>query len=177
MAATSSSTLQNTPRRMRFCVSWLNQLSTRLSHDGAGRGEVEREARMGRQPGPHGRMFMRAVVVQNEVEVEARGERAVELAKKLQELLMPMPAVALADDLPGQHVQRGEQGRCPVALVVMRECPTGGPSSSAARAASGPAPECDSSRPHTARRPSRADSCTAPRRPSASPRTRDRSTA
>ena len=90
----------------------------------AGRGEVKIETRMGRQPGPHGRMFMGAVVVQNEVEVQATGKGAVELAKKLQNRLMPMPPVALADDLTGQHVQCSEQGRRAVALVVMCERPT-----------------------------------------------------
>ena len=32
---------------------------------------------------------------------------------------MPMTAVALADDLSGQHVQSGEQRRCAVTLVVV----------------------------------------------------------
>ena len=51
MAATSSSTLQNTPRRMRFCVSWLNQLSTRLSHDALCSTAVLPEAHRGAKVG------------------------------------------------------------------------------------------------------------------------------
>ena len=33
MAATNSCTLEKAPRRKRYVVSWLNQLSTRLSHE------------------------------------------------------------------------------------------------------------------------------------------------
>ena len=33
MATTNSCTLQKTPRRRRYCISLLNQLSTKLSHE------------------------------------------------------------------------------------------------------------------------------------------------
>ena len=50
---------------------------------------------------------------------EVGRERTVETPQELQEFLMSMTPVALADDLAGQHVQRGEQRRRAVALVVM----------------------------------------------------------
>src|SRR5438128_678340 len=47
-------------------------------------------------------------------------ELPVEKAEKLQKLLMPVPRLALADNLAVQHTQGREQGRRAVALVVMR---------------------------------------------------------
>lgn len=46
-------------------------------------------------------------------------ERPVEVPQELQEFLVPMTAVALADDLAGQHVQRGEQRGRAVPLIVV----------------------------------------------------------
>ena len=50
---------------------------------------------------------------------EVGRERTVEAPQELQEFLMSMTPVALADDLAGQHIQRGEQRRRAVALVVV----------------------------------------------------------
>ena len=51
--------------------------------------------------------------------VRSRGKRTVEAPQELQELLVSMTAVALADDLAGQHVHRGEQRRRAMPLVVV----------------------------------------------------------
>jgi hypothetical protein len=45
--------------------------------------------------------------------------RGIDVVEELQELLVPVPPVALADDLPGGDVQGGEQGRGSVADVVV----------------------------------------------------------
>ena len=86
---------------------------------GAGRREVQLKARMGGQPVAHRLVLVGPVVVEDDVQGQIGRERAVEAPQELQEFLMPMTAVALADDLAGQHVQRGEQRRCAVTLVVV----------------------------------------------------------
>ena len=48
---------------------------------------------------------------------------AVDLVEEADEFLMPMARHALADDLAVEHVERGEQRRCAVPLVVMRIVP------------------------------------------------------
>ena len=79
---------------------------------GAGRREVQLKARMGGQPVAHRLVLVGPVVVEDDVQGQIGRERAVEAPQELQEFLMPMTAVALADDLAGQHVQSGEQRRC-----------------------------------------------------------------
>ena len=80
------------------------------------------------QPGPHlslrGRaslygVFVSAVVVDNQVEVQVLGDGLLDLAQKAQELLVPVAGLALGDHLPCGHVQRREQGCGAVADVVM----------------------------------------------------------
>ena len=66
---------------------------------------------------------MGPVIVEDEVEGQTMRKSAVQLAQEGQELLMPRPAVALADDGAVQHTQGGEQRRRPVPRVVMRERP------------------------------------------------------
>ena len=51
----------------------------------------------------HRFMLVGPVVVQDCVQRSGE-ERAVETSQELQEFLVPMPPVALADDLPGQNV-------------------------------------------------------------------------
>ena len=73
MAATNSWTLQKTPRRKRCCVSFLNQLSATLGQvepRGAGRREVQLEARVGVQPLAHRLVLVGPVVVQDEIQYQ-----------------------------------------------------------------------------------------------------------
>ena len=51
------------------------------------------------------------------------GEFLVESAQKLEELLMPVPLIALANHLPMQRIQSGKQRRRAVTLVVVGHCP------------------------------------------------------
>ena len=70
------------------------------------------EARVGGQPLANRFMLVGSVVVQDDVQGEVGRERTVETPQELQEFLMSMTPVALADDLAGQHVQRGFRS-CP----------------------------------------------------------------
>ena len=52
------------------------------------------------------------------MDLQTLGDLAVDRAQEPQELLVAVARQAPADDLAGQHVQRGEQRRGAVALVV-----------------------------------------------------------
>jgi len=53
------------------------------------------------------------------MDLESSRDLGVDGFEELQELLVPVSWQALADDLAGQHIERREQGRGPVALVVV----------------------------------------------------------
>jgi hypothetical protein len=64
-------------------------------------------------------MFVRRVIVSDEMEIEVLWRVAIDGAQEAQELLMTMPVHALADDVSARHVERGEQCRRAVPLVIM----------------------------------------------------------
>ena len=66
------------------------------------------------------RGFVRAVVVHDEVDIEARRHVALDLVEKLAELDRAMAGHAFADDGSGLHVERCEQRGRAVPLVVVR---------------------------------------------------------
>jgi hypothetical protein len=74
----------------------------------------------GRKPGFHRRMHMRAVVIENQMNLAALRGNAVNLLEKRQRLGVPLAGCALREDRAFQHVQRGEQIRRAVPHVVMR---------------------------------------------------------
>src|SRR5919108_2853740 len=75
----------------------------------SGRGrEVQRDPGVPSQPGPHVRMVVRAVVVADDVQLAAR-VRPGDLAKELQELLVPVLRAAGSGHLAGGGLQRGGQ--------------------------------------------------------------------
>ena len=72
------------------------------------------------EPGFHRGMVVGAIVVQHKVSGRLAGKLVIQTAKESHKLLMPVSRVALADNLALQHVERREERRCPVALIVMR---------------------------------------------------------
>ena len=64
-------------------------------------------------------MLMRGVIVDDQMHLALGRGFAVDLVEKADELLMPVAAHALADNLAVEHVERGEQGCRAVALIVM----------------------------------------------------------
>ena len=64
-------------------------------------------------------MFVGLVVVQDQVQVEMLRDLTVETLEETEKLLVALPAHALRDHRALQHVQRSEQRRRPVALVVV----------------------------------------------------------
>ena len=78
------------------------------------------EARMFCQPRLDLGMLVGGVVVGDQMQVELLGRLGVDTAQEFQPFLMAVPLHAVADDLAGGDVERGEQCRRAVALVVMR---------------------------------------------------------
>ena len=66
------------------------------------------------------RMFVGGVIVDDGFDHFADGHRALNLVEKANELLVPVLLHAAADHAAVEHVERREQRRCAVALVVMR---------------------------------------------------------
>ena len=62
---------------------------------------------------------MRAVVVDNEVNIQLRWERGLNAAQKTQKLLVPVALLALGEDLPAGHIQSCREGRGAMAHTVV----------------------------------------------------------
>ena len=86
-----------------------------------GRDEVQHEPRVPRQPAPDARVAVGAVVVEDQVQGFPVGKLGVEFAQELEELLMAVVLVALADHSTFDHLERGEQRGGAVPNVVMGE--------------------------------------------------------
>jgi hypothetical protein len=67
---------------------------------GTGGDKVKHETRMAFQPSPHMGMFVSPVVIDDQMEPHLTRKFLIESAQKPQELLVPMPLIALADHLP-----------------------------------------------------------------------------
>jgi hypothetical protein len=86
---------------------------------GTGGNEVEHEAGMTLQPAPHPSVAVGAVVVEDQVQDLVAGKLVVESPQELQELLMTVAGVALANDPALHNMQRGEQRGDAVPLIVV----------------------------------------------------------
>lgn len=75
---------------------------------GTSRDKMEHETRMALEPSLHIRMLVRPVVIQDEMEQDLAWELPVEGTQEAEELLIPMPLIAAADDLSLQCFQGGE---------------------------------------------------------------------
>src|SRR5215469_8616066 len=84
---------------------------------------MELEAWMLGWPGLDLGVGVGAVVVQDQVQFQILDELALETSQELQELLVAMPKVDLADHVAVEEVERGEEGGSAVALVVMGHGP------------------------------------------------------
>lgn len=86
----------------------------------AGGCEVHVEPRVSEQPQANRGRFVRAVIIENQVDLVRDRHAGVDLIQELSELERAMPPMALADDLPGLNDQRGEERRGAVADVIVR---------------------------------------------------------
>lgn len=82
---------------------------------GTGGREVHGEPGMLGELLSHSPRFVRPVIVENQMEVEWGGDGVVDGVQEAKELPTPMAAMALPDGPSGRNVQRGGQGRGPMA--------------------------------------------------------------
>jgi hypothetical protein len=72
---------------------------------------MEVEARPGSEPGTHFGMFVRGVVVDDEVDIEGRRDIGLDMLEKGEKLLVAMSCAKLREDSAIGKVQACEQGR------------------------------------------------------------------
>src|SRR5262249_54341379 len=122
MAVSSSATDRNTPRLRRWLVTLAKKPSTALSHE-ADDGEVEEPARELGKPFAHLRIHVGALSVDDRLDHLRLEDLGGVLLEEADVLLMPMALQIAADDGAVENVERGEQCRRAVALVVVRHRP------------------------------------------------------
>src|SRR5262249_23580712 len=124
---------------------------------GGCRGEMEHEARMFADPFPDLRMLVGRIVIDDDMDHRLFRHLGIDDIEEADELLMAMTLHALADDLALKAIARREQGGVVVSLILVGHGARAAPSSSAAPAGCGPAPEFGSSHRPTAQRRGQAD--------------------
>ena len=85
-----------------------------------GRHKMRDKTRVSFKPGLDLDGVMGSVVVHHQMERRLAGEFTVEAAQKLQELLMAMTLVKVADDFTFEQIESGKQGSRSMPFVVMR---------------------------------------------------------
>ena len=74
----------------------------------AGGGKVEDEARVPLEPCADFWGFVRGVIVHDQMDHQFGGHLLIDALEELDELLMPVLAMALGDDFAGGHIERRE---------------------------------------------------------------------
>jgi len=85
-----------------------------------GGGEMDVVARSGRKPSLHVRMFVSPVIVYDKMDVQVLWNIGINIPEKLEILLMPVTAFALAQHFARRGVQRREQRGRPMTDIIMR---------------------------------------------------------
>lgn len=80
---------------------------------------MRHETSVSLEPALHSGVFVRAIVIHDHVQGHVAGKLLIQALQKLQELLMAVTRVTLANDLALRHFQGGKQSRRAVALVVV----------------------------------------------------------
>jgi hypothetical protein len=86
---------------------------------GIGRRVVHVEARVSPQPASHRGVLVRGIVVDDQMDVQVRRHCDLDVAQEVEELLMPMAPLTLAEHLTRGDVERREQRCGSVADVVV----------------------------------------------------------
>ena len=120
MAFSSARTVVWLPRRTHRSVTSANSRSTKFSQLPLVGVKWTVIARVTRQPRSHLADPVGAVVVHDQVDCKTAREIGFDVVEEAQELLMPMPAIAIADGDAACHVEGREQGRHSMTFVIMR---------------------------------------------------------
>ena len=86
---------------------------------GAGGDEMQVETRMAAQPAGHARVFVRAVVIDDKVQLQIRRGLPIHLRQKLQKLLVPMAGHAGSNHPSIEHAEGREQRGGAMPFIVM----------------------------------------------------------
>ncbi len=119
MAASSSRVLRWTPRRSCFSVKAAEPAFHEIDPRAPGRREVDVEARMPGEPPMDQRRFVRAGVIDDQVQVERRRDGRLDRVQELAKLSRAVALVNLTDDRAALGVQGGEECRRAVPGVVV----------------------------------------------------------
>src|SRR5438552_13312197 len=87
------------------------------------RNEMQMESRMAVEPAFHPRMFVRPVVVDDQMQIELGRGDAIDRLQEPEKLLMPMTGHTIPDHFAVEHAEGRKQGGRAVALVVVRPRP------------------------------------------------------
>ena len=93
----------------------LDQVEPRI----VGRGEMAVEARVAEKPLPDLGRLVRAVVVEDQMDVEFRRNELIDILQEADEIDAAVAALDLADDPAGGDIQRCEQRRRTIASIVV----------------------------------------------------------
>src|SRR4051794_9916526 len=103
-------------------------------------------------------VFVSAVVVHYEVNVQLRGHLSLNYIQEFPKLTRPVPAMELGNDPAGFQLERGKQRSRSMPLVIVRAALYLSRPVTGAAVACDPVPESDSSHPHTRPARDQADS-------------------
>ncbi len=103
-----------------FTKPAFNQIRPRAGR----RRKVQMKSRMPLEPGYHPGMFMRPIIIHDQVEIEFERGLGVDFLKEADELLMPMARHAISDHPAVEHAQGGKQSRRSMTHIIMRHCST-----------------------------------------------------
>jgi hypothetical protein len=81
--------------------------------------EVQLETLVPGEPPLHILCLVSGVIIDDEMQIETGGRLAVDLPEERQEFVRPVARQTFTDDLAGRHIERGEERRRAVALVVI----------------------------------------------------------
>ena len=86
---------------------------------GAGRRQMDIEARMRGQPAPDPGVLVSGVVVDDQMDIQVLRDVRNEMFQEIEILLVAMPLLAFCEDLAGSDFQRGKEGQGAVPDVVV----------------------------------------------------------
>ena len=82
------------------------------------------EARPSGEPGAHFRVFVRGVIIDDEMRIECRWDVGLDMLEEAQKLLMTMARATLREDPAIGDIEGGKQGRRTVSDVIVGETPS-----------------------------------------------------
>src|SRR5277367_2796098 len=78
------------------------------------------ESLVAQEPALNARMLVGRVVIANQIDFLLGRDRPIDHAQEAEPFLMAMPLLAESIDFAGGGIEGSEQGRCAVALVIVR---------------------------------------------------------